>query len=161
MLQTNNGSAKLEQPITTENLSIFRMPTRTKIIHCFMNVRNRLFSLVLCLGIIILMFTITSLLDIAIAIIYPRFYSTAAFVVTFGVGGVFAGIFSYSKAVGYALVKNEFTRWSVLILIWVTATLFIYPLSVLEGGEYKAAFIAYGITLAFTTLLFVKGKIEF
>ena len=123
-----------------------------------MNFTNRLFSLLIGLGGVITLFTLTSLFDIVIASIYPRFYSAAAFIVTFGVGGVFACIFSYSWAVGYAAVKNEFTRWSVIILIWVTAALFIYPLSVLEGGEYKAAFISYGVTLALTTLLFIKGK---
>ncbi len=125
-----------------------------------MNFTNRLLSLLLGLGTIILMFVVTSLFDILIAVFYSRFYSTAAFVVTFGVGGIFACIFSYSKAVGFAAVKNEFTRWSVILLIWVAAALFIYPLSVLEGGEYQAAFISYGVTLALTTLLFIKGKIE-
>ncbi|MBK8520297.1 MAG: hypothetical protein WAT20_13355 [Ferruginibacter sp.] len=125
-----------------------------------MNFTNRLVSLLIALGTIIMIFTLTSLFDILIAVIYSRFYSTAAFIVTFGVGGVFACIFSNSWAVGYALVKNELTRWSVIILIWVSAALFIYPLSVIEGGEYKAAFISYGVTLALTTLLFIKGKIE-
>ncbi len=125
-----------------------------------MNFTNRLVSLLIVLGTIIIIFTLTSLFDIVIASIYPRFYSTAAFVVTFGVGGIFACIFSYSWAVGYAAFKNEFTRWSVIILIWITAALFMYPLSVLEGGEYKAAFISYGVTLALTTLLFIKGKNE-
>jgi hypothetical protein len=125
-----------------------------------MNLSNRLLSLTIGLGIIILLFTITSLLDIVIAVFYSRFYSTAAFVTTFGVGGVFAGIFSYSKAIGYASVKNEFTRWSVILFIWIIALLFIFLLSTLEGGEYKAAFISYGITMALTTLLFVKGKLE-
>ncbi|MBK8608500.1 MAG: hypothetical protein IPL84_00695 [Chitinophagaceae bacterium] len=126
-----------------------------------MNFTNRTISLLLALGIIIGMFTVASLFDIVISVFYQRFYSTAAFVVTFGVGGVFASIFSYSKAVGYAAVKNEFTRWCVIISIWITAALFVYPLSVLEGGEYQAAFISYGITLALTTLLFIKGKIDF
>lgn len=126
-----------------------------------MNLKNRLISLLLGLGIIVFMFVVTSLFDIVIAVFYSRFYTTAAFVVTFGVGGVFASFFSYSKTVEYAAVKNEFTRWSAIILIWVTAALFIFPLSVLEGGEYRAAFIAYGVTLALTTLLFIKGKIEF
>lgn len=75
-------------------------------------------------------------------------------------GGVFACVFTYSKAVGYAAVKNEFTRWSIILLIWVTAALFLYFLSVLKGGVYKAAFISYGVTLALTTLLFIKAKIE-
>jgi hypothetical protein len=124
-----------------------------------MHLKNRFISLLLALGIIMLMFTIIRLLDIVISVFYARFYSNAAFVVTFGVGGVFACVFSFLKAVEYAVHKNEFTRWSVIILIWVTAALFIYPLSVLEGGEYQAAFISYGITLAFTTLLFINGKI--
>jgi hypothetical protein len=124
-----------------------------------MNFSNRFLSLIIGLGIIILLFVITSLFDIVIAVFYSRFYSTAAFVVTFGVGGVFAGVFSYSRAVGYAADKNEFTRWSIIILIWITAALFIYPLSALEGGEYRSAFISFGITLALTTLLFVKGKV--
>lgn len=124
-----------------------------------MNFSNRFLSLTIGLGIIILLFVITSLFDIVIAVFYSRFYSTAAFIVTFGVGGIFAGVFSYSYAVGYAAVKNNFTRWSVIILIWVTAALFIYPLSALEGGEYRSAFISFGITLALTTLLFVKGKV--
>ena len=125
-----------------------------------MNFTNRLISMLLGLGTMIVMFVVTSLFDIAIAVFYARFYSTAAFVVTFGVGGIFACIFSYSKAVGYAAVKNEFTRWSVIILIWITAALFIYPLSILEGGEYQAAFTSYGVMLALTTLLFIKDKIE-
>ena len=124
-----------------------------------MNFSNRFLSLTIGLGIIILLFVVTSLFDIVIAVFYSRFYSTAAFIVTFGVGGIFAGVFSYSYAVGYAAVKNNFTRWSVIILIWVTAALFIYPLSALEGGEYRSAFISFGITLALTTLLFVKGKV--
>jgi hypothetical protein len=125
-----------------------------------MNFTNRLISMLLGLGTMIVMFVVASLFDIVIAVFYARFYSTAAFIVTFGVGGIFACIFSYSKAVGYAAVKNKFTRWSVIILIWVTAALFIYPLSILEGGEYQAAFISYGVMLALTTLLFIKDKIE-
>jgi hypothetical protein len=125
-----------------------------------MNLKSRFLSLFICLGIIILMFIAVSIFDILISVFYSRFYSTAAFVVTFGVGGVFAAVFSYLKAVEYAAVKNGFTKWSVLILIWVTSALFIYPLSVLEGGEYQSAFMSYGIMLALTSLLFVKDKIK-
>lgn len=113
-----------------------------------------------CLGVIILFFTITGLFDIVLAVFYSRFYSTAAFIVTFGVGGVFACIFCYTKAVQFAPAKNEFTRWSIIIFTWIISLLFIFLLSALEGGEYEAAFISFGITLALTTLLFVKGKVE-
>jgi hypothetical protein len=125
-----------------------------------MKYSNRLLSLAIAWGIIILLFTITSLFDIVIAVFYSRFYSTAAFVVTFGMGGIFAAIFSYSKAVEYTAVKNEFARWSIIIWIWFTALLFLYPLSALEGGEYRSAFISFGTTLALTTLLFIKGKAD-
>jgi hypothetical protein len=117
---------------------------------------NWFISLLLGLGVILLMFIMISIFDIVLSVLYTRFYSTASFVATFGVGGVFACIFSFSQAVEYAAVKDEFTRRSVTIMILVTAALFIYPLSVLEGGEYQAAFISYGITLALTSILYIK-----
>jgi hypothetical protein len=125
-----------------------------------MNLIKRWMYLPVCICIIFLFFIIISLFDILLAVFYSRFYSTAAFVVTFGVGGVFAAFFCYAKAAAVAGVKSRFTRWTILILIWITALLFIFLLSALEGGEYKAAFIAYGITLALTSLLFVKGDLE-
>jgi hypothetical protein len=125
-----------------------------------MNLIKRWMYLPVCICIIFLFFIIISLFDILLAVFYSRFYSTAAFVVTFGVGGVFAAFFGYAKAAAMAGVKSRFTRWTILILIWITALLFIFLLSALEGGEYKAAFIAYGITLALTSLLFVKGDLE-
>ncbi len=121
---------------------------------------KRCLYLPVCLGIIILCFTVASLLDIVIAALAPRFYSSAAFIVSFGVGGIFASLFCYSAAVNMAVVKNEFARWSVIIFIWITALVFIFLLSALEAGEYESAFIAFGITLALTTLLFLKGKID-
>jgi hypothetical protein len=50
---------------------------------------------------------------------------------------------------------------SIIVLIWITALLFIFLFYVLEGGEYEAAFISFGVTLSLTSLLFVKGKTEF
>lgn len=126
-----------------------------------MNLIKRWIYLPVCIGIIILVFVLTSLLDIAISVLYIRFYTTAAFIVSFGVGGIFACFFSYFGAASYASYKNEFTRWSVIVLIWIIALLFIFLLSVLEGGEYKAAFISFGVTLALTTLLFIKDKAVF
>lgn len=125
-----------------------------------MHLKNTILSLLLSLGIILLMFFLISVFDIVLSVLYSRFYSTAAFVTTFGVGGVFACVFSYSNGVEYAIIKNEFARWRIIVMIWITAILFIYPLSVIEGGEYQAAFISYGITLALTSLFFIKGKIE-
>lgn len=112
------------------------------------------------IGIVVLAFTLISLFDILIAVFYSRFYSTAAFIVIFGVGGIFAGIYCYSISVSLAPVKNEFTRWSVIILIIITGLAFFFPLASLEGGEYEAAFRSFGVTVALSTLLFTKGKVE-
>ena len=112
------------------------------------------------IGIIVLAFTLISLFDILIAVFYSRFYSTAAFIVIFGVGGIFAGIYCYSISIALAPVKNGFTRWSVIILMIITGLAFFFPLATLEGGEYEAAFKSFGVTLALSTLLFMKGKVE-
>ena len=126
-----------------------------------MNILKRWYYLPACAAIIFIIFVITSLADVVLAVLHQRFYSTAAFIVIFGVGGVFAAFFSYTKAVDFAGIKNEFTRWSSIVLIWIIALLFIFLFSVLEGGEYEVAFISYGITLALTTLLFMKGEVGF
>jgi len=115
----------------------------------------------LCLLTILLTFVATSLLDVVLAVFYPRFYSSVLFVVSFGVGGVFAAVLGYDKAINASPLKNEMARWSTILSIWIMALLFIFLLSVLEGGEYKNAFIAFGITMALSTLLFVKGEVAF
>ena len=126
-----------------------------------MNFIKRWKYLPLCLLIILLTFIATSLLDVVLSAFYPRFYSTALFAVSFGVGGVFAAVLGYGKAITAAPLKNELTRWSTIISIWITALVFIFLLSVLEGGEYKTAFMSFGITMALSTLLFVKGEVAF
>jgi len=125
------------------------------------NVTKRWMYLPLCLLTILLTFVATSLLDVVLAVFYPRFYSSVLFVVSFGVGGVFAAVLGYDKAINASPLKNEMARWSTILSIWIMALLFIFLLSVLEGGEYKNAFIAFGITMALSTLLFVKGEVAF
>lgn len=124
----------------------------------FMNFITRWIYLPACIGIILLQFIAASLLDIVLDALYLRFYSTAAFIVIFGVAGIFAAVLCYSKAVGMATVKNEFTRWSVIILMIITGLFFFFLLAPLEGGEYEAAFKSYGVTLALSSLLFIKGN---
>ncbi len=125
-----------------------------------MKLRGRSWSLLTCLGVILLTFVIVSLLDIVIAVFYARFYSVAAFIVTFGVGGVFAAVLGYMYAIPLAPVKNEMARWSLILLMMVTGVLFFFLLAKLEGGEYEAAFKAFGATLALSSFLFVKEKVE-
>ena len=117
-------------------------------------------SLLTCLVVIVVLFIIVSLFDIVLAVLYSRFYSTAAFIVTFGVGGVFASTMGYTYAIAQAPAKNEFARWSLILLLVITGLLFFFPLAKIEGGEYEAAFKAYGATMTLSSLLFVKGKVD-
>ena len=116
--------------------------------------------IVSCLAVVIIVFMVVSLFDILIAVIYARFYSIAAFVVTFGVGGVFGAALAYFSAIKFAPVKNKQARWSLIITLILAGLLFFFLLAKLEGGEYEAAFKAYGATLALGSLLFIKGEAE-
>lgn len=115
-------------------------------------------ALLSCTGVILLTFVIVSLFDVVLAVLYARFYSNASFVVTFGVGGIFAGVTGYMNSIAQAQVKNQQARWSLIILIILFGLLFFLFLSKLEGGEYEYALKAFGFTLAASSLLFVKGK---
>jgi len=117
-------------------------------------------SLLVAIVVIIIMFIVASIFDIVVAAIRPRFYTTAAFIVIFGVAGIFAALFAYSYGMSFAPQKNEFARWSIAITIIITGLLFFFFLSVLEGGEYEAAFRSYGVTLALAALFFAREKID-
>lgn len=109
---------------------------------------------------IIIVFVAVSLFDAVIAVLYARFYSVAAFVVTFGVGGIFAAVFAYQYGIEMATAKDEADRWSIITLLIAAGLLSFLFLAKIEGGEYEAAFKAYGATMALGSLLFVKGKVE-
>ena len=103
------------------------------------------------------MFIAFSLLDTLIAFLNIRFYSQAAFVVTFGVGGVFAACFGYFMGMERAPVKNNEARVALIITLILIGLMFFFLLARLEGGEYAIAFKAFGATLALGSLLFIKG----
>ncbi len=124
-----------------------------------MNLWLRWRYLLVCIGIIALALVAISILDIIIAVMYSRFYTSASFVVSFGVGGVFAGCGGYILSVEKASVKTEFTRWSLILLMIGTGLLFFFFLSQLEN-EYRNPFKAFGLMLALTSLIFIKGKVE-
>jgi len=112
------------------------------------------------MGVILMTFVFTSIFDIAVAVMNQRFYSTAAFITVFGVGGIFAGVICYMQAIELAPEKNEFARRSIIGVMTGSGLLFFFPLAGIEGGEYEAAFQSFGVTLALSTLLFMKGKIN-
>ena len=109
------------------------------------------------LGVIIGIFVFASLGDIVIAVMNARFYSDAAFITIFGVAGIFAGVISYTMITDQGKEKDKFTHWSTIILMVGCGLIFFFPLATIEGGEYKAAFKAYGATLALVSLFFIKG----
>jgi Na+-transporting NADH:ubiquinone oxidoreductase subunit NqrB len=103
---------------------------------------------------------IVSILDIIIAVLNARFYSNAAFITIFGVGGVFATVFAYMMGIEKANPKNETARWTLISFIILLGILFFFPLAKIEGGEYKAAFKSYGLMITLTTFFFMQGKID-
>lgn len=111
-------------------------------------------------GIIFIMLVVTSLFDILLVFFNPRFYSPALFIVTFGVGGVFAAVFSYMYGIQLSPEKNEIARWSIISTLIISGLLFFFFLAKIEGGEYSAAFKAYGVMLCISSLLFKSGKVD-
>jgi hypothetical protein len=117
-------------------------------------------SLLATTAAIIIVFVAVSLLDIVISVLYLRFYSSAAFIVTFGVGGIFAAVLGYMYGIEQAGEKDEAIRRTIIIYIILLGLLFFFLLAKIEGGEYEPAFKAYGITMALGSLLFIKNKME-
>ena len=132
----------------------------------FLSVYSRLMSisrikpLVYAVCVIFAVLVAVSLLDILLLFFNPRFYSNALFITTFGVGGVFATVLAYMMGVERSVIKDEFARWSLVILLIAAGAAFWFILSKLEGGEYGPAFKAFGLNMALSTILFIKGKVE-
>lgn len=112
------------------------------------------------LAVILAGFIAISIFDIIIAVIYSRFYTNAAFITIFGVGGIFAGMMSYSSGLEMSKDKNPASRIKVTGLIVVTGLIFYFFLARIEGGEYEAAFKSYGVTTALSSLFMARWKID-
>lgn len=123
-----------------------------------MHFLNRWKYLAVGLAIILIAFVAASLLDVVLALIHPRFYSMGALIAIFGVGGVFAGVFCYTGAIDFSPDKTQFSRRSLLILMVATGLVFFFPLATFESDEYAIAFKSFGVTLALSSLLFLKEK---
>ena len=91
----------------------------------FMKLIKQWKSLLAATCIIVIFYVLVSFLDIAIAFFYSRFYSPAAFIVSFCVGGIFAAVFGYFYGIRLAPEKNELARWS-LILTMIAIGLFFF-----------------------------------
>ncbi len=112
-------------------------------------------------GIVALLFIVVSIFDIFLAMFRGRFYTDITMVVLFGVAGVFAAIFGYSYGIKQFKEKNELARWTLIITELALGGLFWFLLSPLEGGEYGPVMKSYGLILAITSLIFIKGKADF
>lgn len=125
-----------------------------------MSLLKLLRSVGIALGVIAIVFIVASIFDIIMAVIHTRFYSNLAFIVIFGVAGIFAALLSYTYAIGAAVEKNQLVRWTIIITNIIAGLAFAFPLAAMEGGEYEAAFRSYGITLGLGTLFFARLKLE-
>jgi hypothetical protein len=121
---------------------------------------DRLKPLLVCFIIIAVIFAVASLFDIIMAVISSRHYSPVLFAVIFGVAGVFGGVIGYMGGVDKSVHKDEMTRWSLIILMVACGIFLFFFLAEWEGGEYRVAMKSYGVTLALSSLLFVKGKVD-
>lgn len=118
-----------------------------------------LLSFLVCLAVLVVGFVAVSLFDILVAVLYARFYSTAAFIVLFGVGGVFAGILAYGYGISQLKEMGQMGRLLIAGFIVLLGLFFFFFLAKLEGGEYEAAFKSYGITSAFAAVVLAKEKL--
>jgi len=100
-----------------------------------MNIIRQWKSILVSIIVIAVMFFLVSVFDILLAVLSMRFYSTVAFIVLFGVGGIFAALFSYSYGIGIASQKDKWTRWSVLGSIVSTGLLFFFFLAPWRVGN--------------------------
>jgi general stress protein CsbA len=96
-----------------------------------------------------------SLLDIFIAAMYPRGYSVALFVVTFGVAGIFATMISYTSGIDYAPKKDQKASAILISCTVLTGLIMFFFIARVEGGEYEGPFKAFGIMQTLTNLIFL------
>ena len=116
--------------------------------------------LLACVNIIIAMFLAVSFIFVLFSVLNAHFYSSVSLIITFGAGGIFTAVFCYYDSLNHAQERNEFTRWSIIITMILASLIFFFFLSPIEAGEYESAFKSFGTTLAFSSLLFVRGKME-
>jgi len=116
--------------------------------------------LLACVNIIVAMFLAVSFIFVLFSVLNSHFYSSGSLIITFGAGGIFTAVFSYYDSMNQAQERTEFTRWSVIITMILASLIFFFFLSPIEHGEYESAFKSFGTTLAFSSFLFVRGKME-
>lgn len=123
-----------------------------------MNILRMWKHMLVAMAIIVIAFIAASLIDIILAAIHRRFYSMAAFIVIFGVAGIFAGVISYTTAMEKSVTNDKSAKWSLLSLLILTGLCFFFVLAKIEGGEYEIAFKSFGVTLAASSFLFINEK---
>ena len=98
-------------------------------------------------AIVFMVLIAAGIFDIILSIIGEIFrgYSYAAFIVIFGVAGIFAAVFTLSPP--ELLRKETVPQWVVLVFNLIIGLLYIFPFARLEAGQYAPAFRALGIML--------------
>jgi hypothetical protein len=115
--------------------------------------------LLTCLNRIVAMFMVVSFVFVVFSVLNSHFYSSISLIITFGTGGIFTAAFSYYDSFNQAVQKNEVTRWSIILTMILIAMIFFVFLAPIQKGEYEDAFKSFGTTLAFSSLMFFRGKL--
>ncbi len=100
------------------------------------------------------MLVVASILDIILATIgeFTGTYSNVAFVVIFGVAGIFAAVFTLSPPEKFN--KNPVPLWVMLVYNLIIGALYYFLISLLEGGEYELPFRSLAVMLVAGSLFF-------
>lgn len=108
------------------------------------------------IGISFLTLVAASILDIMLAAFSQRSYSTAVFVVLFGVAGVFAALISYITGLEKAPQKTKTVSRILIAINIVLGLIMFFFVAKIEGGEYEGPFKGFGIMLALSSLIFIN-----
>lgn len=119
---------------------------------------NRFKAFSTSLSAIIVVFVFVSIIDLIIAMINVRYYTSIPFIVTYGISGMFAAVFGfyYGKQMMPSVNKNE--TWYLIGFQVITGLSCFFIFGKLEGGDYEAAFKSFGAALALGSLLFIKDQ---
>lgn len=111
------------------------------------------------IAMIFIIFVAASVFDIIIAAVNLFSYSNAAFIVVFGVAGIFAGLLGYMTAMEKIFKPRRIDSIGIVAMQVIIGLLFFFPIASIEGGEYRVPFKAFGLMLALSSLIFL-GKMR-
>ncbi|MEO8404439.1 MAG: hypothetical protein ABI480_07590 [Chitinophagaceae bacterium] len=109
------------------------------------------------IAMIFAIFIAASVFDIVLSVVGIFVYSNAAFIVVFGVAGIFAGLIGYMSAMEKVPKHDRTASIGIIVMQVIIGLLFFSLIASIEGGEYKIPFKAFGLMLSLSSLVFL-GK---